>query len=91
MVAIGIIGDFNPKAETHRATNMALQDAAQALATKVTVSWVSTVELSEGVVSDRLASFDGLWSAPGSPYLSMEGALRGIRFAREMGLPFFGT
>jgi len=91
MVAIGIIGDFNPEAETHRATNMALQDAAQALATKVTVSWVSTVELSEGVVSDRLASFDGLWSAPGSPYLSMEGALRGIRFAREKGRPFFAT
>jgi CTP synthase (UTP-ammonia lyase) len=91
MVAIGIIGDFNSEAETHLATNEALQHAAHALATTATVSWVPTVELSRGVVSDSLASFDALWGAPGSPYVSMEGALRGIRFAREKGWPFFGT
>jgi CTP synthase (UTP-ammonia lyase) len=91
MVAIGIIGDFNPRAETHLATNEALQHAAHALATFAIVSWVPTVELTQGVVSDRLASFDALWGAPGSPYVSMEGALRGIRFAREKGWPFFGT
>jgi CTP synthase (UTP-ammonia lyase) len=91
MVMIGIIGDFHSGAETHRATNEALQHAAHALATTITVSWVPTVELSQGAVEDTLASFDALWAAPGSPYVSMDGALRGIRFAREQGWPFFGT
>jgi CTP synthase (UTP-ammonia lyase) len=91
MVTVGIIGDFNPDSETHRATNEALQHAADALATTVTVSWVPTVALSHGAVERALEPFDALWAAPGSPYQSMEGALHGIRFAREQGWPFFGT
>jgi CTP synthase (UTP-ammonia lyase) len=91
MVTVGIIGDFNPESETHRATNEALQHAAHALAISVTVSWVPTIKLSQGAVADVLAPFDALWAAPGSPYASMDGALRGIRFAREQGWPFFGA
>lgn len=91
MVTVGIIGDFDPDSETHRATNDALQEASHALAIPVSVSWVSTVALSHGAVEDTLASFDALWAAPGSPYRSMEGVVRGIRFAREKGWPFFGT
>jgi CTP synthase (UTP-ammonia lyase) len=91
MVSVGIIGDFNPESETHRATNEALQHAAHALAMAVTVSWISTAELGDGAVERALDPFAALWAAPGSPYRSMEGALRGIRFAREQGRPFFGT
>jgi len=91
MVTIGIIGDFNPASETHLATNEALQHAAHALTTAVTLSWIPTVELSQKAVEDDLASFDTLWAAPGSPYVSMGGALRGIRFVRERGWPFLGT
>jgi CTP synthase (UTP-ammonia lyase) len=39
----------------------------------------------------QLAGFDGLWCVPASPYRSMEGALLGIRHAREQGVPFLGT
>jgi CTP synthase (UTP-ammonia lyase) len=46
--------------------------------------------LAAGAV-DRLAGFDGLWIAPGSPYRSEEGALNAIRLARETRLPLFGT
>ena len=35
--------------------------------------------------------FHALWCVPGSPYHSMDGALRAIRFARENHLPFLGT
>jgi CTP synthase (UTP-ammonia lyase) len=91
MVTVGIIGDFNPDSETRRATTEALQHAARALAIPVTVSWVSTVELSHGAVENGLTAFDALWAAPGSPYANMDGALRGIRFAREQGWPFVGT
>jgi CTP synthase (UTP-ammonia lyase) len=88
MVTVGIIGDFNSESATHRATNEALHHAAHTVATTVAVSWIPTTELSHGVVERALAPFDALWAAPGSPYRSMEGALRGIRFAREQGWPF---
>lgn len=81
---IGIIGDFNPTNPTHRVTNEALAHIGLSFA------WVPT----EGIGSDptqRLAPFDGLWIAPGSPYRSMEGALNAIRYARERGVPLVGT
>jgi CTP synthase (UTP-ammonia lyase) len=39
----------------------------------------------------RLTAYDAVWCAPGSPYLSLDGALAGIRFARENAVPFIGT
>jgi len=45
----------------------------------------------DGGVGKTLRQYDALWCAPGSPYKSMAGALRAIRFARERGWPFLGT
>lgn len=39
----------------------------------------------------RVAEFDGIWCVPGGPYHNMDGALLGIRYARESGTPFLGT
>ncbi len=39
----------------------------------------------------QLTQVDALWCSPGSPYLSLDGALNGIRFARERGWPIIGT
>jgi CTP synthase (UTP-ammonia lyase) len=91
MLTVGIIGDFDPSSETHRATNEALHHAAHALGTAVTATWLPTGDLNTGAVAHVLESFDALWAAPGSPYRDMDGALRGIQFARERGWPFFGT
>ena len=41
--------------------------------------------------ASQLAAFGGLWCVLASPYRSMDGALRGIRFARERQVPFLGT
>src|SRR5437879_10192834 len=38
-----------------------------------------------------LESFDGIWAAPGSPYQSFNGMLKGIEFARRRDWPFLGT
>ena len=90
-VRVGVIGDFNPSSDTHRATNDALRHAAAALGVTVNVQWLPTLQL-EGVPGETaLRRFHGLWCAPGSPYESMIGALEGIRFARERFWPFFGT
>jgi CTP synthase (UTP-ammonia lyase) len=93
---IGIIGDFEPSYPSHIATNEALNHAARALSLTLDPSWLPTLSLLDMPPSDDdsetiLKQFDGLWCAPGSPYKSMEGALKAIRFAREHDRPFVGT
>jgi len=88
---IGIVGDYNPASRYHAATNAALQHAGDALAVPVEVTWVPTPSVDEASAEKVLGQFDALWCAPGSPYESMEGALAGIRYARERGRPFVGT
>lgn len=88
---IGVIGDYRPASRFHVATDAALQHAARALGSTVQVTWVPTLALADERPESVLQPFDALWAAPGSPYASMEGALAGIRHAREQGKPFVGT
>lgn len=88
---IAVIGDYNPASRFHLATNAALQHAAEALALSVETTWVPTPSLAGEECEVILGQYDALWCSPGSPYQSMEGALRAIRFARERGKPFVGT
>ncbi len=82
--SIGIIGDFNPSSPTHRFTSEALEHIG------LDFAWVHTDALRHDP-RKTLASFDGLWIAPGSPYRSMDGVLKAIRYARERGVPLVGT
>ncbi len=85
---IGLIGDCSPEVRAHAAIPLALQLVSSELGRIISVRWFLTDSLrAEG----GLSSMDGLWCVPGSPYASMEGALRAIRFAREEGIPFLGT
>ena len=88
---IGVIGDYDASFEPHRATDAALTHAATALSLGIEVVWIPTTSLDTPDAIQSLASFGGLWAAPGSPYQSMSGALHAIRFAREFGLPLLGT
>ena len=90
-IKIGIVGDFNPRSPYHIATNDSLNHAAAALSIAVNISWVPTESLDGVDVATMLKPFNALWCAPGSPYVSMSGALNAIRFARENDVPFFGT
>lgn len=87
---IGILGDYDAEYPIHRATNAALEAAGRGLEVGVDYEWVATDSVAPGDAR-RLAQFDGLWAAPGGPYRSLDGALWGIRFARERGIPFVGT
>jgi CTP synthase (UTP-ammonia lyase) len=82
---IGIIGDFNAGNPTHVATNSGLQHASVVLGVPVDVAWLPTDQ------PHAFGQFQGFVCSPGSPYKSMEGALSGIRYARENGIPFVGT
>ena len=82
---IGLIGDFNAAVPAHAAIPKAL--ALAAAGRPIEVEWLTTV----GLAGRTLEGFDGVWCVPNSPYLSMEGALSGIRYARESNVPFLGT
>jgi CTP synthase (UTP-ammonia lyase) len=90
-VRIGILGDFNADFRSHHATNDALQHAAHKLNTQVESEWLPTPSLTTAGAEKTLESFDGLWAAPGSPYKSFDGMLKGIEFARRRDWPFLGT
>jgi CTP synthase (UTP-ammonia lyase) len=89
-VRIGIIGDYNPDFHPHLATNAAIHHAADHLNLIAGVDWLPTPLLARNTDS-LLRQCDALWCAPGSPYQSMDGALKAIRFAREHDWPFIGT
>jgi len=89
-VRIALIGDYNPTVKAHVAIPKALKLAAEALACAVEPVWVATPLLDRNA-EKQLSAFDAVWCVPNSPYASMDGALRAIRFARESGRPFLGT
>ena len=86
-IRMGLIGDHNDTHLAHRAIPHALEVCASAAKCGVEPVWLDTVRCE----TERLEGFDAFWCVPASPYRSMEGALRAIRFAREKGQPFLGT
>jgi CTP synthase (UTP-ammonia lyase) len=89
-VRIGLIGDYNPEVKAHVAIPKALAFASEAMGCEVSGEWIGTETL-EREVEERLSPYDGLWCVPASPYVSMQGALNAIRYARENMRPFLGT
>ncbi len=90
-VRIGILGDFDPKSPTLPAVDKSLQHAAAKLGITVESTWLATPSLLEPNAEKTLEKFDGIWAAPGSPYKSFDGMLKGIEFARRRDWPFLGT
>lgn len=87
-IRIGLIGDYNPAVTAHQAIPRALALSADRLRVPIDHEWIPTEEIHDAA---RVSGFDGLWCVPASPYRSLDGALRAIRFAREQGRPFLGT
>ena len=90
-LSVGIIGDYNPSKMSHPPTNAALKHAADSLGIEVTVDWLPTPSLVPLEARLKFDQFDAIWASSGSPYLSAEGAVLGIRQARLYGLPFLAT
>lgn len=91
IVRIALVGDCDPALRAHAAIPMALHLAADEMGCGIQPSWLATDSLTRTGAAAKLESFDGIWCIPGSPYRSMDGALRAIRYAREQGRPFLGT
>jgi CTP synthase (UTP-ammonia lyase) len=89
---IGIIGEFQPKFAPHTAIGTSVEHAQSAdlSGLPITLEWISTTD-AEHISDDQLATYAGWWIAPGSPYRSIDGALKVIRYAREHDVPLLGT
>jgi CTP synthase (UTP-ammonia lyase) len=90
-VQIGIFGEYDPASPTLPAVEKSLQHAAGELKIAVEAQWLPTDTLLDPALDEKLEAFDGLWAAPGSPYKSFDGMLRGIEFARRRDWPFLAT
>jgi len=90
-VHIGILGDYDPASPTLPAVEKSIQDAAKELKIVTEATWLPTTSLLDSELEKKLEDFDGIWAAPGSPYKSFDGMLRGIEFARRRDWPFVGT
>lgn len=89
---IAVVGDQQPDNPTHDAIGPAVShaDGAADREGSTAIEWLGTEEASDLPLS-ALERYAGFWIAPGSPYRSMEGALRVIRYAREADRPLLGT
>jgi CTP synthase (UTP-ammonia lyase) len=85
IVRIALVGDFNPDVTAHQAIPKALALAAEGR--EIQPEWLAT----ESAERAPLDAYAGFWCVPASPYRSIDGALRVIRFARENKRPFLGT
>jgi CTP synthase (UTP-ammonia lyase) len=90
-VRIGIVGDFDRRKHSHWATEAALFHAAARIGIVVEPRWISTSSVTEMGCARRFAEVNGIWGAPGSPYVNMQGALGAIEYAREQDIPYLGT
>ena len=88
LVNIAIVGDRDDEIAAHRAIPLALANAASALDVDLVFDWLPSDRIDDIA---RLAAFDAFWVAPGSPYRSLDGALRAIGHARTAGRPLLGT
>lgn len=88
VIRIALVGDYDPQVTAHQAIPVALGMAAEHSGHHVLGEWLATEQID---ASTPLDGFDGFWCVPASPYRSMDGALRAIRFAREQRRPFLGT
>ena len=86
---VALVGDRDLSVPAHQAIPLALDLAAAHHGVSVKAAWVPTAQIHRAV--DELASYDGIWCVPASPYENTLGALEAIRFAREQRVPFLGT
>jgi CTP synthase (UTP-ammonia lyase) len=90
VLSIAIVADYDPELPSHDATDNAIRHAAHALGVNFSAEWIPT-DILEAHAARALKYARGIFIGPGSPYVSMQGALNAIRIARESGRPLLGT
>jgi CTP synthase (UTP-ammonia lyase) len=84
---IALVGDRSANVRAHARIAVLIDALLQREGIALDPYWISTPEAEEC----DLGGFDAIWVAPGSPYLSADGAIAAVRTAREERIPFLGT
>ncbi len=85
---IAIIGEYYANFEPHTSLNKALDYLNDEY--DFEYEWIETKRVEKE--KDRiLKNYTGIWSAPGSPFKSMDGALYAVTYARVKNIPHLGT
>ncbi len=87
---IAIVGDYHEGSLTHVKLNDSLEHVKEKFGYDFDYEWVNTLMVEQNR-DELLKKYCGIWSAPGSPFLSLEGALYAITFARVNNIPHLGT
>jgi CTP synthase (UTP-ammonia lyase) len=87
MKRIALIGEFDPTRENQIATARAIEHSARSLGLAVESAWVSTAD----ITADLFRRYQAIWVAPGPKFKDQAKLLWAIHFAREKGVPCFGT
>ncbi|MBF0329000.1 MAG: gamma-glutamyl-gamma-aminobutyrate hydrolase family protein [Nitrospirae bacterium] len=90
MKHLGIIGEYYPDFKPHIALNEALEHVRDRAGLDFDYEWIETERIKKES-EELLKKFAGIWSAPGSPFKSLDGAIKAIKFARVNNIPHLGT
>ena len=89
-VKIAVIGEYKNDFESHIALNRALNELSNSIKIEIYYQWIETTVLLNHV-HQKLSSYHGIWSAPGSPFKSLQGAVNAVTYARTNKVPHLGT
>ena len=91
-VVIGIVGKYVEYEDSYKSLKEALVHGALAYNLKLRVDWVEAegLESKEQSVQAQLEAVDGILVPGGFGKRGIEGMLKGIRYARENKVPYFG-
>jgi CTP synthase (UTP-ammonia lyase) len=87
---IAIIGEFHNNFRPHSDLINSIEHVKTKLNLDIEYEWIDTLRAEKE--GDKLFSkFTGFWSAPGSPFKSLNGAINAIKYARTNDIPHLGT
>lgn len=85
---IGVIGEYSSDKKTHLSLNQSLDWLRNDYPFEY--EWIDTTDV-ERNCDVILKDFSGIWSAPGTPFNSLDGAIKAIEYARINNIPHLGT
>jgi CTP synthase len=89
-VAIALVGKYVHLRDSYKSLHEALVHGGLANDIKVDLHYVDSEEITVGNVAEKLGGFDGILVPGGFGDRGTEGKIEAIKFAREVGVPFFG-
>lgn len=90
MKKIAIIGEFREHFKPHSTMMASIEHVKKKCKFDIEYEWVDT-SIVERYDKNLLRQYAGFWSAPGSPFNSLSGAVKAIEYARINNIPHLGT